>query len=124
MTRADGVISHQLWRLTNPHQCGHDGHGNHAIDYGAPDQRLDRIHFKVTHQGADAGGRHDDGVKTARLMKTVREPGLPAIKLTDGVGRRTRQHRDREQTGSDYAQRKNRKCKFTGDRSEGFRRLG
>ena len=120
MAQRDGQLAHDAWRLAQPQHHGHDGHRDHAVDHGAPDQRFDGVDLQHAQNRAKACGGNDQPVKTACFMKAVREAGLPAQHLAHRIGGRARQHWYGQQPCADDAQRKHRKSQVACDGAQCF----
>lgn len=88
------------------HHHHHDGHRDHAVEHGRPEQLLDRIHrCEAQHHTAHCG-RGDHAVEGAPfvLVQAQGQASLPAGGLGHCIGCRTRQHRHSQHPGADDAQ--------------------
>jgi hypothetical protein len=74
------------------HHQGHDGHGNDAVDDGAPVQGLDGVERRKAQGRADDGGRDDDAIEFLRGPRRQFQAVFPVEGARHGVGGRTGQH--------------------------------
>src|SRR6476619_4198623 len=62
--RALVEMAHDPAARRDDHNRPHDRYGRNAVEYGTPEQSLDRIEVGPVHCDADEGGGDDDPVET------------------------------------------------------------
>ena len=70
-----------------------------------------------------AGRQRQHGVERGGFLRLAREPDRPSPPLADGIRGGAGEHRDRQQSGADDAERKNHFRECAGDRTQRFSRL-
>lgn len=93
---ADDELDHDVGPCGHQHHHGHVRHGDHAVDQGAPVERLDRVDLYEAQTDADHDRDGDDAVEVLGLHRRALQTVAPFEGTRHGIGGRAAQHRDRQ----------------------------
>src|SRR2546428_4395937 len=119
--RADGLIAHDLCVPRGEHDHDEEWWRRNPVQDGGEEERVDWLDPREWDRESDDRRERDDAVERPRPMPVLVEPFEPTERLRNGVGGCAREHRYREKTGADHADREGQAREVPRERTERLR---